>query len=365
MNKLTIQDYLDIIRLHSVKGIGDTSLQQVLQKGIQIKEIIAEVKRGRFFSIRPAQAFQLMNEMQAEKILEMIQREQVEVLVYGYPGYPQSLMEIEAPPPILYVKGHRGALDAQSLAIIGTRRYSAYGEQVIQRFLPALISHQIVVVSGLAIGIDTLAHQTTVDHHGVTVGVLGSGIDIVAPIQNQRLGAEIIQAKGCLISEFPVGTAPATYTFPRRNRLIAGLAQAVLVVEAGIKSGTHITVNYCLEMGKEVYVIPGSIFNHASQGTNHLIKLGARMVTEPAEVVADFGLTDNRESSSTLRQSYHFSNKVEEAIFGMLAAQPKYIDEICSEVAEQPERILMELTNMELKGYVQRIEGDYFIQTPR
>lgn len=203
--------------------------------------------------------------------------------------YPKQLKNIYDPPIKIYVLGNRKLLNQCGIAIVGTRKASEYGKKVALQFAKDLSQKGINVISGLALGIDTYAHLGTLQQNsiGKTIAVLGSGLDNIYPKQNIELAKQIIKNDGCLISEYPVGTKPEKQNFPQRNRIISGLSDGVLIVEAAEKSGALITADFALEQGREIFAVPGSVFSNTSIGTNNLIKQGARLVTKFEEILEE------------------------------------------------------------------------------
>ena len=189
--------------------------------------------------------------------------------------YPDKLKNISDPPKVLFCLGNLELLNAKSIAIIGSRDYSAYGERATKEFSYNLAKNDICIVSGLAKGIDAFAHKGCLSAGGKTIAVLGNGLDIIYPKENEKLFYRIIENDGLVISEYPLGTKPKKQHFPARNRIISGLSDGVLVIEARKNSGTNITVDFALEQGKDVFVIPGNIYSKTSDGTNYLITEGA------------------------------------------------------------------------------------------
>lgn len=189
--------------------------------------------------------------------------------------YPDKLKNISDPPKVLFCLGNLELLNAKSIAIIGSRDYSAYGERATKEFSYNLAKNDICIVSGLAKGIDAFAHKGCLSAGGKTIAVLGNGLDIIYPKENEKLFYRIIENDGLVISEYPLGTKPKKQHFPARNRIISGLSDGVLVIEARKNSGTNITVDFALEQGKDVFVIPGNIYSKTSDGTNFLITEGA------------------------------------------------------------------------------------------
>lgn len=203
--------------------------------------------------------------------------------------YPKQLKYIYDNPSKLYVLGNKEILSQKGIAIVGTRKATEYGKKVAFKFSKELSEKGINIISGLALGIDTYAHLGTLQPNciGKTIAVLGSGLDEIYPRRNIELARQIIKCGGCIVSEFPIGTKPEKKHFPQRNRIISGLSNGVLVVEAGENSGALITADFALEQGKEVFAVPGNIFNTISVGTNDLIKQGAKLITSYIEVMEE------------------------------------------------------------------------------
>jgi len=214
----------------------------------------------------------------------------IEFITTDDAAYPSLLKEIAAAPPFLYYRGVMSAAATGPLAVVGSRRHSAYADKVIGELLPLLADYGIEIISGLALGVDTLAHRAALASGARTLAILGSGLNNIYPRDNAGLAAEIIAAGGALISEFPPDMPPYKTNFPRRNRLISGLSQATLVVEAGAKSGALITAAYALEQNREVLAVPGPIFSEFSAGPNRLIQDGAAAVTSAADILRVFDI---------------------------------------------------------------------------
>ncbi len=211
----------------------------------------------------------------------------MKVIYQADKNYPEKLQHIYAPPAKLYLLGDENILNKPSIAIIGCRQASDYGKKVAFRFAYELAKQGIVVISGLARGIDTCAHLGAVRANGQTIAVLGSGFGHIYPAENKGLCREIIQRGGAILTEYAPESKPERMHFPARNRLISGLSNGILVVEAKDKSGTLITVDYALDQGKEVFIIPGNITNQNSNGTNSLIQQGAKLVTKVEDILTE------------------------------------------------------------------------------
>ncbi|MDX1522880.1 MAG: DNA-processing protein DprA, partial [Anaerolineae bacterium] len=205
--------------------------------------------------------------------LNKLEKLNVSVMTWDSPDYPYLLKNIHNPPMILYIRGQLLPQDEWALAVVGTRRATAYGKDVTRMFAGGLVKNRLTVISGLAYGIDTEAHQTVINAGGRTLAVLGSGVDVIYPAENRKLSQAIME-NGALISEYPLGTKPEAGNFPQRNRIISGLSLGTLIVEGSVKSGARITVDYALEQGREVFAVPGPIFRKSSAGPNYLIQNG-------------------------------------------------------------------------------------------
>lgn len=213
------------------------------------------------------------------RYLEYMKNNNIELINIYDKYYPDKLKVIYDPPAILYVKGNKEILKEKAIAIVGCRLCTKYGENMAKKLAYNLSLNNINVISGLARGIDTYSHIGCIKGKGKTIAVVGCGLDRVYPEENKKLFNEIINTGGAIISEYVIGTKPLAYNFPRRNRIISGLSDGVIVVEAREKSGTLITVDFALEQGKDVYAVPGNIDSKNSYGTNELIKQGAKVIT--------------------------------------------------------------------------------------
>jgi DNA processing protein len=271
--------------------------------------------------------------------------------------YPALLKELADAPPFLFLKGELRPAGV-TVALVGSRQATPYGISTAGRLAGELARQGAAVVSGLARGIDAAAHRGALDVGGQTIGVLGCGIDVVYPLENRRLYAEMAE-KGAVISEFPPGTRPAAEHFPRRNRIISGLSQAVVVVEAAEKSGSLITAHYALEQGRDVFAVPGNVTQAGSRGANWLIKQGAKLVESAADILED-GPRRSTASSSVSVLPPPPSLAPAEA---QLAEAPCQIDELVSRCRLTPGELSVMLLRLELRGLVQQLPGKYFALT--
>lgn len=223
----------------------------------------------------------------SDESIQILEQEKIKLINYEDEDYPAILKEISAPPPLLYYQGNINALKIKNLAIIGSREASPYAAKVIKNLLPEILKYNIGTVSGLARGVDALAHQETIKCKRPTIAVMGAGLskNNFYPRENYQLYLDILASGGLVLSEFPPFTPPLKQNFPQRNRIIAGLAPAVLIIEAKEKSGSLITANYALDCNREILAIPNSIYSETSKGTNALIKQGAKIVTENKDIL--------------------------------------------------------------------------------
>lgn len=238
-----------------------------------------------------------------EKTLKELKQEKINFLNWHDENYPKLLKEISSPPFIIYYRGQLPLLGAERLAVVGPRQHSAYAEKIITELLPDVISAKIEIISGLASGVDTLAHETALKNKGKTLAVLGSGLDQknIYPAANRCLAEKIINSGGTIISEFFPKMPPQKQNFPQRNRIISGLTKATLIIEAQEKSGALITANYALEQNREVLAVPGNIFSSFSCGSNNLIKLGAKVVTNAEDILEVFKTQSSPDGKSINR----------------------------------------------------------------
>jgi len=283
---------------------------------------------------------------------EKMARYGVQALTFLDPHYPSRLKETHDYPPVLYVRGSFLPEDAWCLAVVGTRRASAYGKQVTEEIVADLAASGITIVSGLAKGIDSIAHRTALEAGGRSIAVFACGLDCVYPAENVGL-ARRMEHQGALISEHPLGIRPKPEYFPRRNRIMSGMSLGVLVVEAGESSGALITANLALEQNREVLAVPGSILSPSNRGTNRLIQEGAKLVTHYRDILEELNLgavTQQIEMKELLPES-----DTESDILKQLTAEPTHIDEVCRASGLPVPTVSSTLAMMELKGLVRSV----------
>lgn len=292
---------------------------------------------------------------------EKLVKENITVLTINDSRYPKLLKEIWNPPAILYVKGTLPADDEFNLAVVGTRKISTYGRQLASLLTGELVQSGFNIVSGLALGVDALAHQTTVHLGGKTIAVLGSGIDngSVYPAGNRFLASEIVKTGGAIISEFPLGTVAMPGNFPLRNRIVSGLSLGTLVIEAAEESGALITAQCALEQNREVFAVPGSIFNPTSAGPNKLIKMGAKAVTAVNDILETLNLA--QAADFTKNKKLLPASPEEEKILINLSQEPTHVDKLIATSGLDAAKVGAILTLMEMKGMVRNLGGMNYV----
>jgi DNA processing protein len=280
------------------------------------------------------------------------------VITWEDDAYPHRLKEIDQPPPVLYLRGELHPEDEWAVAVVGTRRITPYGRQVAEEIAVTLARSGVTVISGLARGVDAVAHQAALNAGGRSLAVLGSGVDRIYPPEHRRL-AEQITAQGALLSDYPPGTPPDAANFPPRNRLISGLSMAVVVIEAGKTSGALITAAFAADQGREVFAVPGNITAPHSQGTNRLIRDGARPLLDPQDLLETLELTMITEQRAA--RVILPADAVEACLFETLGREPLHIDEIRARTDLPIEKVTATLAMMELKGMVRQVGGMNYI----
>lgn len=307
----------------------------------------------------------------AEKELAQVRKAGCRLIHWGESEYPKRLLEIYDPPPLVYVRGNEQVLNRHAISIVGTRRPTPYGNQIAERPARDLAEHGLVVASGLARGIDSSAHRgACAASRGGTVGVLGSGIDVLYPKENRKLFEEV-EKRGAIITEFPMGTHPAPENFPVRNRMVAGMALGVIVVQGAQYSGSLITSRLAMEFGREVYGVPGNVTEAASFAPNQLIKQGAKLVTGwedvveelPTEIRAELfpvEATTQEERASLFEQNL---TPIEKRLFDLIRIeQPIHVDALVETTGLSSSEALAALCEMEMRGIIRQMPGKQFVR---
>lgn len=334
-------------RFLSFESAFKAGLKELTEAGIE-ENIASEFISARF-NINP------------DEIVAKMAGENISAVALGDELYPKILSEIYDPPQIIYYQGEL-ASEELCLAVVGTRKFSPYGKRVVEKIVPELAQNNLTIVSGLALGIDALAHEATISAGGRTIAVLGSGLYQVNiyPSANRYLAAKILKSGGTIISEFPPNMPPLKFNFPQRNRIISGLSLGTLVIEAGEKSGALITASFALEQNREVFAIPGNIFSSVSVGANKLIKQGAKVVTSSFDIIDTLNL--NQAFSFIESKKIIPESKEESVILDCLASEPIHINDLVRLTNLDTSIINSTLVIMEMKGMVKNLGNMLYVK---
>ncbi len=297
-----------------------------------------------------------------EKIEEKLAQENIHTVSLNEPYYPKLLAEIADPPHTLFVRGQLPADNIPAVAIVGTRRHTTYAKQITGDIARPLATQGIVIVSGLALGIDGIAHSETLSVGGTTVAVLGSGINSqhIYPASHRHLAERIIDAGGAIISEYPPEFLPTQYSFPARNRIIAGLTLGTVVIEAPAQSGSLITARCALDYNREVFAIPHPITSLAGIGNNNLLKMGAHLVTEAVDITDALNLLNLKQTDANKKPV--MASEAESAIWAVLSREPKHVNNIIKESDLDSPIVNSTLVLMEMKGLIKNLGGMNYIR---
>jgi DNA processing protein len=357
---VTTDQDLYYIGLSKVPGIGPVRMRRLLDyfgtaetawyathgdligAGLEgkISDALAEVRRT----------------LNLDREMERIHAAGAKVLTWESEEYPERLREVVDSPPVLYTLGDFAPPDSWAVAVVGTRRATAYGREVTARLTSELAEAGVTIISGLARGIDSGAHNAALDSGGRTIAVLGSGVDVIYPPENRGLAQRIVaEGRGAVISEFPLGTQPDAVNFPSRNRIISGLSLGVLVVEAAERSGALITVTFALEQGRDVFAVPGPITSRSSDGPNHLLKQGAKCVTSARDILDELNMGMVAEHVEAVRSLP--TDPTERKLLEYLQESTQHIDDLTNKSGLPASTVSAVLTMMELKGMVRHVGG--------
>lgn len=355
-----------LLQLLSVPGIGPVrvralighfrSAAAVLSAPIQALCHVEGIERTLAENIHRAN-----NKTIAQQQIELAERHKCLLLTFWDDAFPDILKKIYDPPVLLFVKGELRPDDEFAIAIVGARVPTEYGKWSTEHLTAALVSRRMTIVSGLARGIDTVAHQTALKSGGRTIAVLGSGLDHIYPPENRRLAQEITQ-HGALISEYFFGTKPDAVNFPRRNRIISGLTFGTLVVEAGEESGALITAQTALEQGREVFAVPGSIFSPKSLGPHRLIQDGAKLIMNVDDILTELPQQLDMFSGSPIAAPAVALNEIEQKLMPLLSHEPIHVDLLARQAVLPTSQLLAILLELEFKNAVKQLPGKFFVK---
>ena len=296
----------------------------------------------------------------AESALNRARTAQIAPVVWSNPAYPVALTTIIDPPPILWTRGSVAALAVPAVAIVGARAASSYGLSVAEQLAADLAARGLAIVSGLARGVDSAAHRGALSAGGVTIGIMGSGVDVMYPPEHAALAQEM-QQRGAIVSELVPGTPPQKHLFPLRNRIISGLSRAIVVIEAGEKSGSLITARCALEQGREVLAVPGNVLSGRNRGAHALLRDGAKIVESADDILEELGM-----SVASRPKTGDRAGAIQDPILACLTpGEPSDLDAIAERSGLTTARLLPRLFELELQGAVARIGGGRFVRVDR
>jgi DNA processing protein len=345
-----------------VKGIGAVRMRLLLDAFGDVESAWQASPQALFeagIGKKQVEAFILIRkDVDLDRVWEQTQSLGIQVLTWEDENYPRRLKEIDQSPPVLYVRGELTSDDDWAVAMVGTRRVTAYGRQVADEIATTLARSGVTVISGLARGVDAIAHQAALNAGGRTLAVLGNGVDRVYPYEHRRLAEKILQS-GALLSDYPPGTPPEASNFPPRNRIISGLSMAVVVVEAGEQSGALITASFAADQGRDVFAVPGNINAPQSVGTNQLIQQGAKPFLDVRDLLETLDLTMVTEQRVARRILP--ADDLEVKLIDLLADHPLHVDDISHQIDMPIAKVTSTLALMELKGMVRQVGGMQYV----
>jgi len=344
-------DFLSISRIEALKGFFG-SLESAWENADtnNLQQIGIPARSAETFCEKRKTA-------EPTKILEQCEKVGAKILFCEDSSYPELLKKIDGAPPILFFRGNELAQNENAFAVVGSRKISMTGKQITEKIVPDLVCAGMTIVSGLARGVDAVAHRATLVAGGRTIAVLGNGIDDIYPSEHRALAEEILSKGGTILSEFIPGTPPNPYHFPRRNRIVSGLCLGTLVVEGEEKSGSLITAQYALEHNREVFAIPGAPMSAFSRGPNRLIQIGsAKLVLDAEDILAELPLA-RIDAQNAIKRALP-SNPTEKAVLDCLTDDPRLFDEIVRESEIPASQFAATLTILEMKGFVSSFMGN-------
>jgi DNA processing protein len=348
---------------HLVPGIGATRLAMLIERFGDLRTAWnasrSDLRDAGLGERAVESMLRTRDRISLDREMERVERAGVHILTLADDDYPRLLREIPSPPPVLYVRGSLTPQDEHAVGIVGTRRVTAYGREMSRLLSTDLAVAGVTIVSGLARGVDGIAHASALETGGRTIAVLGCGLDTIYPPEHRKLADQIAE-QGALVSEFSLGTPPDAPNFPVRNRIISGLSLGVIVVEAPIKSGALITANFAGDQGRTVFAVPGSALSAASAGTIQLLRDGAAVAANGDDVLSFLNL-GTRQMEMEIRQALPASDD-ERSLLTFLDAEPRHIDEIALDSGLPIGTLSAQLLQMQLKGLVRNVGTQHYVR---
>ena len=355
-----------ILQLSFVRGMTAAGLRKIVEHYGE-PDRITESSPDFFASmhLRSVQFEHLQDytayESHAEKQLTTAEKHGTRIVTLWDDEYPAALKEIYNPPAFFFVKGMLVPQDSHAIAIVGTRGMTEYGRRVTESFARSFVEHGVTVVSGLARGVDSIAHSAALRYSGRTIAIVASGLDVISPSLANQL-AEKIAHNGAVVTEYKMGVKALPAYFPQRNRIISGISLGTLVVESATDGGAMITAGFALDQNRAIFAIPGRTFDPKSSGTNLLIKESrAKLVTSPEDVLVEFGITEKKADTQAQGPPANIS-LFEKKILDVLNNEPRHIDDLAEAASMSSSEVLVNLLSLELKGLVRQMAGKMFVR---
>ena len=364
---------ISYIQLINTNGIGPIGFKKLMARYGDVDEVLKEISQKKV----------LFSRKKAEEEVMSAEIKGVQIISYEDQNYPYNLKQIEDFPPILYAKGNVDLLKNDNmLAIVGSRNASLSAMKLAENLASNIADNNITIVSGMARGIDKAAHKGALGHNGCTIAVMGTGIDVVYPQENEDLYKDIIKKDGLILTEYAFHTRPQASNFPRRNRIVSGLSKGVLVIEAGLRSGSLITAHQALEQGRDVYAVPGAPYDARSAGCNKLLKEGAQLVDTPEDILESFNFSprqfilkakekeemsdlfeyslDNQENNSDIPEQKEELEQEDKytKLLSLISASGEDVDELIRAMQLPTEEVLMTIVELELDNKIIRLPGN-------
>lgn len=370
MDDKNYQRFVTFKFLQSIDRLGPARILNLISKFHSIENLLgaSEKEISQVDSISRTLTLNILKEKHnfndiassAEKDYHQVSKLGGRVLCYGDENYPLLLKNIYSPPLILYTFGEITDLTEHKIAIVGTRLPTNYGKSETENLTKQLVEQNVTIVSGMARGIDTIAHKTSLKYSGKTVAVVGSGLDVIYPPENKKL-FEQIKGEGLIVSEFELGTKPDAQNFPQRNRIISGLSLGTVIIETKLNGGAMQTAAYALDQNREVFALPGNINSLQSEGTNALIQKGeAKLITNAEDVLVELNLKIKPSIGENIPPPKVDLNFFEQKILDALSNDPKHIDKLADEISISSSECLVSLLSLEFKGLVTQLPGKNF-----
>lgn len=349
--------------LNNIAGIGYETIGKMLENEKNPQNIFKWTKEdwAGILTQKQQSAFIQSRDLDAiEKQYSELKEKQIEFYSIENPKYPKRLLTMDKPPFCLYVRGKLPQENEKTIGIIGARDGTAYGQEVARYYGKEFANLGISVISGMARGIDGIAQQSALEYGGLSYGILGCGVNICYPKENFSLYQKLIE-QGGIVSEYSPDTTPKAGLFPRRNRIISGLSDGILVIEAKKKSGTLITVDWALEQGKDIFAVPGRAFESYSEGCNQLIQMGAKLVRNIEDFYEEYQI-NHKDVRKNYEKNLKTLDKNQKVVYSCLSLEPKYLDSIRKETNFSTKELLSTLFHLEMVGYIRQIVPNYYIR---